>query len=307
MTETLKLPERLTLELTNRCNLSCEMCPRHYMRYPQGFMAPALFERVVDEMSALGIPTLVPFFRGESLLHPDFSALMAYAKTKGLAIQLATNGSLLSRALAEELVDIELDFVSFSLDTLDLQAYRDQRHGELAQALKGLDNLLTARGARELPLIQVSAVDTGLSEDSKAEFVAHFQARVERVRIYPQHTIGGHFGSLGQAQSAERRPCLKPFREMVVYWDGQVAACNHDWDRRQTLGDLNAQSIAEVWQDQAYRKLRSQHESGMLDDTCGACDHWRQFYEGPVGEVYENQKKQARDSQTEAKLDARTE
>ena len=220
--ECLSVPERITVELTNRCNLNCTMCPRHYMTYAQGFMAPSLFKKIIDEMSTLGITTLVPFFRGEALLHPEFAPLMASAKDRGLTIQLATNGSILSRELAEKLVAMGLDFVSFSLDTLDLQAYRSQRQGELAHALDGLENLLKARGERNLPQIQVSAVDTGLTEEAKFQFINHFQSQsgVDRVRIYPQHTHGGRFGSLDRPGSAVRKPCLKPFREMVVYWDG---------------------------------------------------------------------------------------
>jgi hypothetical protein len=42
----MQYPKRVTIELTNRCNRACIGCPRHKMRYPQGYMTPELFYKI---------------------------------------------------------------------------------------------------------------------------------------------------------------------------------------------------------------------------------------------------------------------
>ena len=80
----LDFPKRITLELTNRCNISCTFCPRHEMGHLLGFMDTRLAYRLIDEMAEHLPLTLVPFFRGESLLHPDWWRIIAYAHQKGI-------------------------------------------------------------------------------------------------------------------------------------------------------------------------------------------------------------------------------
>jgi MoaA/NifB/PqqE/SkfB family radical SAM enzyme len=286
-------PDRITVELTNTCNLSCRMCPRHHMGYPLGFMDRDLFERIVDEMRANGISTLVPFFRGESLLHPHFLDMMEYAKNRGLAIQLATNGILLRREMAKRLVAMGIDFLSVSVDSIRPEEYASIRRGSSFQDLiQGVETLLEERNALRsvLPVTQVSAVDVGIDPEEKKRFVDFWLGRVDRVRIYPQHSTDGRFGSLQGAPAGNRRPCLKPFADMVVYWDGHAAACNHDWDRKDTLGDVAARGLLKVWMSDAYRELRERHLTCAFTpgEVCADCDHWAQYYreEGLIGELY---------------------
>ncbi|MBN2299054.1 MAG: radical SAM protein [Deltaproteobacteria bacterium] len=291
--ELLNTPKRITVELTNHCNLSCEMCPRHYMQYPKGFMTKRLFHKLVDEMSDSGIPVMVPFFRGESLLHPEFLDYITYAKKKDLTIQLATNGVLLTETTARKLIELGLDFISFSVDSIDEEHYRTIRKGsdfnELYRAIKSMlrekDRLNSS-----LPVIQVSAVDTGLTKNTVEDFVSHWNGKVQRVRIYPQHTKDGEYGSLENTPSIPRQPCHKPFTEMVIYWDGKAALCNHDWDRREPLSDAAVHGLLDIWQSDAYKQIRKQHLTGEFDvtDVCRTCGHWAQYYvqDKVIGELY---------------------
>jgi len=299
---TLDFPNRLTLELTNGCNLACVMCPsrlgsgRQGKGYSKGMMGQALFERVVDEASAHLPVALVPFFRGESLLHPKLVPLLAYAKRRGLGpIQLVSNGMLMSARLAQELLDLGLDFVSFSLDTVRPAEYaRIRRGGNFARVMANVEGFIRRRNAGGYATeVQVSATRTAANAGSIEEFVAHWRGRVERVRIYYEHSADGHPGSLDCPEVPKdmpRQPCHKPFCDLVAYWDGRVAACNHDWQREPALGDLNRQSVAGVWHGAAYEALRQEHlaPERLRDATCRHCDHWKMYYlERPfIGELY---------------------
>ena len=121
----------------------------------------------------------------------------------------------------------------------------------------------------------------------------YWQDKADRTRIYYEHSADGHPGSLDCPEvpkEMERRACRKPFEDMVIYFDGKVALCNHDWFRETPLGDVGRSSIHEVWHGAAYRDLRLQHldPRNMRDQTCLHCDHWKVYYlEKPfIGELY---------------------
>ncbi len=289
-------PKRITIELTNQCNLDCRMCPRRYMSYPKGFMDPALFMDLIDEMSDNRSEIVVPFFRGESLLHRDFLRLMGYAKERGLTIQLATNATLLTGNMAKALIDLQIDFISFSMDSINSLDYEKLRRGSnFDRVIEGVETLIKERENRccEKPMLQVSAVDTGMAHDIKREFITFWRQRVDRVRIYPEHTRQGKFGalSLDGVDQSERLPCYKPFTEMVVYWDGRAAACNHDWNRHEGLGDISREGLHGTWISQPYERFRAEHLENRFNENnvCRNCDHWRQYYnqDGLIGELFE--------------------
>lgn len=292
-----EFPRRLTLELTNACNLRCAMCPsRLRPELAKGLMEPSLFRRIVDQAAEHRPVALVPFFRGEPLMHPQVLELLDHAKRRGLGpVQLVTNGLLLDEGLARGLLDLGLDFISFSLDSVRPEEYAQIRQGgDFSMAMANVARFMDYRGRGGYATeVQVSATRTGLNQESISQFIAYWQRRADRTRIYYEHSGDGHTGSLDCPEvprDMERRPCHKLFEDMVVYFDGGVALCNHDWYRAPVLGDLNAASVAQVWLGPAYQELRRQHlhPQELQDGTCRHCDHWKISYlDKPyVGELY---------------------
>lgn len=59
----LSFPNRITVELTNECNVSCTFCNRQKIQMELGFMSKELYYKIIDE-AAQHLPVkLVPFFR----------------------------------------------------------------------------------------------------------------------------------------------------------------------------------------------------------------------------------------------------
>ena len=118
MFKKLDFPNRITVELTNRCNVSCTFCPRQTVDMPLGDMDEELYKKIIDEASEHLPIKLVCFFRGESILHTNFIKFVRYAKDKGIGpIQFASNAKDLTEELADQILEVGIDFISFSLDT----------------------------------------------------------------------------------------------------------------------------------------------------------------------------------------------
>ena len=57
-----EFPNRITVELTNDCNVSCTFCNRQKLAMDIGYMSEALFYKIVDEASEHLPMKLVPLF-----------------------------------------------------------------------------------------------------------------------------------------------------------------------------------------------------------------------------------------------------
>lgn len=287
-------PRRVTVELSNECNLRCIMCPRNFYKGSNSFMAVRLYKKIIDEISEYENIVLVPFFRGESLLHPGFTKLIRYAKDKNIGpIQLATNGMFLNEKKAQEIIDLGIDFISFSLDTLGKANYERIRKGARYDiVMRNVEKFIEMRDKEglKLPEIQVSVVETEATKATLQDFIDKWLPKVDRVRVYMEHSKNGRFGSIEGITDRERRPCLKPLTDIAIYQDGSVALCNHDWDRKEFIGNVMENKISDIWNSEAYKEVRLRHwEKRTQDDpTCKYCDHWASYYANNfiIGKVY---------------------
>ena len=110
----------MTLELypTLTCNLSCSFCDttdRH--RAPVDELSQERLLEIVDEAADMGVKRLFLLGGGEPLLRRRATpAVMARAKEHGMEGILTTNGTLMNRAVAHQMVAIEWDEVHVSVD-----------------------------------------------------------------------------------------------------------------------------------------------------------------------------------------------
>ena len=115
-------PVCLYLEVTNRCNLLCETCPRTFETLePPADMSWELFTRIVDQFP--NIARVVLHGVGEPMLVKDLPRMIRYLKDRGTYVLFNTNGTLLQPKKFQELIDTGLDELRVSLDAADRETY----------------------------------------------------------------------------------------------------------------------------------------------------------------------------------------
>jgi len=101
-----RVPIDGSIEVTRRCNLACVHCFNNLALGDQEACRKELtYEehcRLLDEMAAEGCLWLL-YTGGEIFVRKDFLDIYAYAKKKGFLITLFTNGTLITRGVAEHL------------------------------------------------------------------------------------------------------------------------------------------------------------------------------------------------------------
>jgi MoaA/NifB/PqqE/SkfB family radical SAM enzyme len=115
-------PVCLYLEVTNRCNLLCETCPRTFEALePPADMSWDLFTRIVDQ--APGVKRAVLHGVGEPMLVAELPRMIRYLKARGVYVLFNTNGTLLREKRFRELIECGLDELRVSLDAADAATY----------------------------------------------------------------------------------------------------------------------------------------------------------------------------------------
>ncbi len=175
--------------ITYQCNLKCVHC---YIRALQQRDPRELTteeaKRVAEELVEIGVP-LVIFSGGEPLVRRDFWDIVeVLAGRERPKLSLSTNGTLISREVAEKLASYGFSYVGVSIDSINPEWHDKFRgvKGAFEAAVKGIKNAidvgldvgvrttLTKYNIDEVPAILKWAYDLG----------------VKRVSLYVLDTVG---------------------------------------------------------------------------------------------------------------------
>ena len=117
-------PERIQIEITNRCNYTCGMCPRESFNLPEKDISPDLFKKIIDRLAPFSEKGMETPYNvtltgwGEPLLHPALMDMIVYTKDKGHNVGVTTNGLLLAPCI-DKFIGKALDKLTISLDSVE--------------------------------------------------------------------------------------------------------------------------------------------------------------------------------------------
>ncbi len=180
-----KVPFILYLHMTARCNLKCPYCYNqdnrsHLWNSPIGSYEQ--FADLIAEAAELGFRE-VKFTGGEALLNRDTLRLARYARSKGLYVNLLTNGTLIDESNAHEIVEV-VTSVSLSLDSAHPEEHDVVRGQDTWEKVLQAIRLLRAAG---LQFLHLNSVVTPVNRDSIVEFLefAWDELKAQKVTLAP--------------------------------------------------------------------------------------------------------------------------
>jgi radical SAM protein with 4Fe4S-binding SPASM domain len=165
-TAPLQLPVNGTIEVTDRCPLTCVHCynnlPMNDSAARAREMTTAELKRVMDELAELGCIWLL-LSGGEIFARHDFLELYTYAKTKGFIVTLFTNGTMITERIADYLVEYPPFAIEITLYGATKETYEKLTGipGSYEKCFRGIKLLLD----RGLPLkLKTVAVSINVHE-----------------------------------------------------------------------------------------------------------------------------------------------
>ncbi|WP_422880255.1 SPASM domain-containing protein [Moorella sulfitireducens] len=74
----------------------------------------------------------------------------------------------------------------------------------------------------------------------------------------------------------KRKACRHPYKYCMILWDGTVVGCCIDFNGHLNMGNLNNESLYEIWTGERYNRFRRAMEK--LDfrkyRLCESCEEW---------------------------------
>lgn len=236
----------LDINCTELCNRKCEFCPRYdASEYPNQnlHMSVRLAEKLAVELRQYAYNGGVIFSGyGEPLLHKKIINLVG-AFGSDIHTELVTNGDKLSTELTKELFSAGLGVLLVSLYD----------------------------GPHQVDYFKEMFADAGLTDEQY----------VLRDRWY---SVEQDFGlkltnragtvKTGNQESVEAgRPCFYTHYSMQIDWNGDVLLCVQDWNKKVRFGNLNSESLLEVWKAKNFAKYRKVLGKGFRAmPPCSSCN-----------------------------------
>lgn len=286
-----EFPLSIGLEPTNYCNLNCIMCGHGKLTRKKGNMDIRLYKKIIDEVAEVNPDTRIYLdFYGEPLtLKFKLYYMIDYAKKKGVNnVNFNSNGLLLDEEMAEMLLDSGINFVSFDCDGFSKEVYEKIRvGGNRDKFYKNVEYILQRKKeyeklypSRKLPIIEVKIIEMPENQAEVSQLVEYWQKKGAWVAKRRLISWGG-INERAQFQPHSRIACGAGLGTCMITWDGKVPYCCCDVDASVILGDLNTDSILDIWQrrNEQYIKYHFSHEWDKLPLICQKCNDWQHMGE----------------------------
>lgn len=239
--------QNVLIETINRCNGDCEFCPANKNAEIRPFkkMSDKMYSDIIRQLNEMNWHgNIFLCVNNEPFIDNRIISFARYAKDQidGAKIMLISNGTLLNPSMLEELVGI--------VDNLVINDYSatyrlSERHRNLYQYVKKNRD-------------KFSSISIIINRRYNKEILA---------------TRGGSAPNKQEKNNYINEPCIYPFLDMVIFPDGKVGLCCNDCYENTDFGDINANSLDEIWRNKKFTKIRESMQSGRKGHAlCTKCD-----------------------------------
>ena len=295
-------PEVLQVQTINRCNAACTMCPYPYTIHlqPREIMGDELYTKIVEECaSRASFKVFVPMSKNEALL--DAKLEDRIAEFKRLAkphqvVELVTNGSALTPARFEKLVQSGVDILTVSLSAHTEATYRRLMQGLSWPRIKrNLEAILASSSLSKINMFLRFILQQG----NEAEYPAFRKYWRKRGLNVVGFEIGNRSGTLKGYELLEssksfffrrlrktmgqhyyKGVCPHAFSIMHVLENGEVPLCANDWENRERLGNVRHSTLSEIYNSPRMEEIRELMKQGRYAEIppCKDCSYRKDWF-----------------------------
>lgn len=235
----------IEVETINRCNGNCSFCPVNKNNDPRekAIMTEDLFKKIVSQLAEIDYDgRFTTFSNNEPLLDERIVAWNQYAREHlpHARMHLFTNGTLFTIDKFIALTDI-------------------------------LDELVIDNYQQDLDLIKPCREIEAYCKDHP-----ELCKKVTIVLRKPDEILTSRGGTAPNRKELVRYGkdrCILPYKQMVVRPDGKVSLCCNDAVGKYTLGDVNMESLLDIWYGARFQMVRKCLYEGRENwGNCQFCD-----------------------------------
>lgn len=284
-------PKHVMIQTTSLCDSGCLMCPwpKVKSKFPQGHMTDELYHKIMAELAEHPeVEQIMPYLMNEPLVDPKIVERIRLARQArpNARIYIVTNGCRLTPKLSEELIESNMSWIVFSIHAIEPETYKTiTGRSDFAKIREGVvDFIKRAQKANmhaDYVVINITHMRPWVS-DEEIERAKNFwrEQGVNQIAYVSGYiSRGGIIDVWGHGKPRHKRiaGCNTMWAYIMfhILYNGDVAPCCMDWNRRVKLGNLYHQTIEQVWHGKKMRDFyKIVHGNSPLfqDFICAQCE-----------------------------------
>ena len=295
----MKMPPKVIIDTTNRCNSDCIMC---LSRKGSQEMPKETFERLAVE--------LFPFadeyhttVNGEPLMTTYFCDIPPLLEEYGVRLNLTTNGTLLTPEIAKLILPV-LRRIKVSFDGSTKGTFESIRRGSCFETVvNNIRNFVRERepypdkpqlalqvtlmrsNIGELTEIVRTAYDTGADEvkvylmvassgSVRGESLARELSTAKRTLEEAKSLASGYGLKFSGPKERPEEICHCLFDEAWIEVNGDVVSCCHV--KREVMGNIYESPFADIWNNEKFVDMRRVEARYNCCNTCSMIGRYNQ-------------------------------
>ena len=261
------------IETSTICNASCFFCPlSNDFDRKNEVMDLDKFKFYLDKtlFELSGQLTQITFSgMGEVFIDKHILDKIRYASTKNLDIHILTNGTLLSEKDIDGLFEIGIKDIRFSLHTMNGDNYNKVMRYK--KDIYNFDNTMKIinhaikNNPKDTEIIVTSTV-VDENESDVQDLIDEFEDRCVLEIWKPHNWV---YSKKYREGDIVKKSCGRPFNGPIqIQINGDIIPCCFDYNNKLTLGNLNDNTLSEIFNGDKFGELYNHHKDG----TCGKSD-----------------------------------
>ena len=282
-------PTFTQFETSTTCNAKCLMCPHKKMKR-RGTAKWSTISKVIRE-AAPKSAGMCPFLMQEPMLEPRLHSILANIKQNNPACSIVVYSNMavlhpdFDRIIKNDLLD-ELH-ISFYGPTKKLyEKWQPPLNWEQTQSNIRKVKELKQKHDKTKPVTYLHVITVPELVNNFKEYTLVKEQVIDQAVLVAFDTFHGDIPDLAGDQTkylgapAERTPCMRLWTGLNIHFDGTVVPCCIDYNEMVKLGNVETQSIEEIWNSEPFRLMRLKHAQGKWNEIplCRDCRvHEAQF------------------------------
>lgn len=242
--------------LNGSCNRACSFCPvsnTEVYTKTKDSITVELFEKIVKDLEEIKYEGKILFSAfSEPLLHKKIEELIIIGKKylPRSRIEIVSNGDLLTVSKLKKLFGAGLDVISISMY-------------DGAHQIEYFNDMRKKAGIREEGIVlrrrYLENGNYGLTISNRTGLVDSNKFRDKDENAVLQLPL--------------KHVCYYPFYMIVIDYNGDVLLCPHDWSKTLNFGNLNNETLFNIWKNKALSGIRKRlSKSDRNFAACKKCD-----------------------------------
>lgn len=255
-------PKVIEIQFHNICNSNCLICPYKDMNYKKTYMDENLFNKFLNEIEDDKLIRIIPYLNNEPFLEKDYIDKVKRIREKfpNIEIEISTNVSMLDKDKIEQLVEIKLTELRLSVFGYSKDTYKKMMPGLNKDKVFENMNIISEKFKNSKTIVSIVMIDDGTIDNEEFEnmnkLAQNLDFKFERWGFLDRSKNVSYKKNDFYNNNVCGCEQNRPVERMHILANGDVIFCCQDWSHSTVVGNIEKNTIKEVWNSDEYNNLR---------------------------------------------------